>query len=178
MSVSRAEPGSGAPQREALRRVLREWPRMGLVLAAIFSSLPTLALAIAVNLAPRGLPGMFEAFAALYLATLPVTAAGVALAYRLAALLDTRCLGREGGGLDALSILASLAPLGFIVALYQLGRRLQECKATASRRLAGSGIDIALNIITFGLHAPLYALLLERLVALNLEEQGEAAAQG
>lgn len=178
MSVSRSGSGARAPSREALRRVLREWPRMGLVLAAVFSSLPTLGLAVAVNLAPQGLPGMAEAFASLYLAVLPVTAAGVALAHRLALLLDEECLGREGGGLDPLSVLVSLAPLGFIVALYQLGRRLQECGAAASRRLAGSGIDVALNIVTFGLHAPLYALLLERLVSLNLEEQAEATAPG
>ncbi len=178
MSVSRGSSEARAPPREALRRALREWPRMGLVIAAVFSSMPTLALAAAVNLAPRGLPGMIDAFIALYLATLPVTVAGVALAHRLAALLDTVCLGRPRGGLDTLSMLVSLVPLGFIVALYQLGRRLQECKATASRRLAGSGIDIALNIITFGLHAPLYALLLERLVSLNLEEQSEAGGQG
>jgi hypothetical protein len=159
--------------KSAAKAALLMLPRGMLAAASLFSSLPTLAAVALLSLETRPTPETVVAIARLflflYLVQLPLTL----YTARWLTLVSQRlrCDGERRAPRSFEAVLASLVPLGFIIPLTLLGRGLSECGfVKGQQRLGANGLDILLNFMTLGLHALLYALLLEKIVDAAVEE--------
>ncbi len=168
-----------AVEADDARRVLLRLPRGMLPVAALFASLPTLSVLVVLNLraSPPALASLLEAFTLLYLVQVPLALYAAVFVSRLSEALAEAC-GKGGGARGGrLAVLAALVPLGFIAPLVGLGRVLSACGLGAAQRLGSGELDVALNVMTLGLHSVLYALLLERVVDQTLEQGRIGAAE-
>ncbi len=150
------------PPPEVVER-LRLVPRLSIVLPAVYSATPVLAAFLLANVGVLSPGDMLYVFTMLYLASLPLTGYGVYMLYRLASGLS--CASSRFTPL--LGVLAML-PLGYILALVQVGRMVSECKLVGTERLSQPMVDVVLNVITLGLHSIFYAMLLERIIDANI----------
>ncbi|GEM_PF-6840871 len=162
-------------ERERARRLLAKLPSGMLLAAALLAGLPTLTPLALLNLGALPSSSLMHIFLAIYAVQLPLSLyTGHRIAVVLDELYDICRRGREVP--RPVLLAASAAPLGFIVPLSSLGTRLAACKLVQAQKLGNNGLDLALNVMTLGLHAIIYASILERILSSITEEADEMPA--
>jgi len=148
----------------AKRRIALSAPRGTITLAGIFSAFSTVVPVLLLNLGLA--PALAEkVFVATYLVGFPIVMSAVHQLYGLAVAVSEAC-GVERP--STLGFLAGVLPLGYVIPLYYVLRMFARCKRLEGR-INATPMDIVLNIITFGLHSAMYAVLFNKVVDMALE---------
>jgi len=152
----------------AKRMLVLSAPRATIALGGIFSAFSTVLPVALLNVGMN--PVLVEkAFIIAYIVALPILVSAIYRIYRLASVVAELCkLPRP----DATSFIIGVFPLGYVVPLYYVLQMFFRCEKMRGK-INVTPMDIVLNMITFGLHSAMYAMMFNKICDTVLENLGE-----